>query len=81
MYFAPVMRIRMFLGLLNPDPDPSIIKKKHFKKLNSNATYCFVTFYGFFIFEIYVNVPSKNNKQKILKTKYFLLRLKGQRRK
>jgi hypothetical protein len=47
----------MFLGLLDPDPDPllravdpdpSIIKQNSEKNLDS---YCFVTSFGLFIFE------------------------------
>ncbi len=60
----------MFLGLSDPDPDPlvrgidsdpdpSINSKNSKKKLD---TYCFVTSFGLFIFD--VNVPSKSNKQK-----------------
>jgi hypothetical protein len=61
----------MFLGLpdpdplgkcMDPDPDPSIIKQKSKKNLDS---YCFVTLFGHFIFEKNdVNVHSKSNKQK-----------------
>ncbi len=52
-----IRRIRMFLGLLNPDilvrgmdpdPDPSIIKKNSKKNLDS---YCLVTSFWLFIFE------------------------------
>ncbi len=56
----------MFLGLppldpdplvkgMDPDPDPSVIKKNRKKSLDS---YCFVTWKN------YVNIPSKSNKQK-----------------
>jgi hypothetical protein len=35
-----IRRIHLFLGLLDPDPDPSIIKQKNKKNIDS---YCFVT--------------------------------------
>jgi hypothetical protein len=37
----------------DPDPDPSITSKNSKKNLDS---YCFVTSFGLFIFEKYVNV-------------------------
>jgi hypothetical protein len=49
------------LVIRGTDPDPSIIKQKSKKNLDS---YCFVTFLGLFIFEKYVNAPSKNNSGK-----------------
>jgi hypothetical protein len=48
------IRIRMFLGPLDPDPEPPIIRK----------TYCFVTFFDFLFLKNYVNAPSKSKKQK-----------------
>jgi hypothetical protein len=51
-----IHRIQMFFGLpdsdllvrgMDPDPDPSIIKKNSKKNLDS---YCFVTSFGLFIF-------------------------------
>jgi hypothetical protein len=57
------IRIHMFLGLLDPDPlgmdqdqDPSIIKQKYPKNLDS---YCFVTSFGLFIYKNDLNEPSK----------------------
>jgi hypothetical protein len=64
-----IHRIHMFLGLPDPDPfvigmdldpDSSIIKQTSKKNLDS---YCFVTSFGLYIFENYVNVPSKRIKQ------------------
>ncbi len=43
-----IRRIRTFLGLLDPNPDPSIIKQNSKKNLNF---YCFVTSLWLFIFE------------------------------
>ncbi len=51
------------------DPDPSIIKQKSKKKLDS---YFFVTSFGLIIFEYDVNVPSKSNKLKNLRKISFL---------
>jgi hypothetical protein len=66
----------MFLGLLDPDPDPlvrgmdpapapdldpSITKQKSKKNLNPS---CFVTSFWLFIFENDVHVPSKVISQK-----------------
>jgi hypothetical protein len=48
----------MFLGLLDPDPDPSFIKQKYEKNLDS---YCFVTSYDF--------LSLKNDLQKKLAKK------------
>jgi hypothetical protein len=61
----------MFLGLLNPDPDPlvkgmdpdpSIIKQKIVRKTYLDY-YCFVTFFYFLFLKNVVNVPSKSTKQ------------------
>ncbi len=54
-----MLRIRKFLGLLDPDADPSIIKQNKNMKKNLDS-YCFVIFYLL----KYVNVHSKSNKQK-----------------
>ncbi len=59
-----IHRIHMFFGLwdpdplvrcMDPDPDPSIIKQKGKKNLDS---YCFVTFFSFIYLKKDVNVPS-----------------------
>jgi hypothetical protein len=57
----------MFLGLLDPDPDPLVrgmdsdpvllLTSKNSKKYLDS--YCFVTTVPVFIFENYVNAPSK----------------------
>jgi hypothetical protein len=46
------IRIHMFLGLLDPEPDPdlSIILLSSSKNSKKNL-YCFVTSFGLFIFE------------------------------
>jgi hypothetical protein len=76
-----IRRIHMFLGLLDPDPDPlvkgtdpdpSIIKQKLYKNLYS---YCFVTSFDF--------LRLKNDLQKVLSRKTFFKlvfcwRLEGQ---
>jgi hypothetical protein len=46
-----------------PDPDPSIIMQNSKKNLDF---YYFVTLFDFLSLKNYVNVPSKNNKLKIL---------------
>ncbi len=65
-----IRRIRMFVGLLDPDPlvrgmdpDPSITKQKSKKNL---VSYCFVTFIWPFIFEKWFKCTFKKyrNKQK-----------------
>jgi hypothetical protein len=63
----------MFFGLPDPGPDheAKIVRKTLID------SYCFVTSFGFFIFENYVNVPLKSNKQKIfVKKKVFVGALK-----
>ncbi len=62
----------MFLGLLDPYPDPLaeawiripilLSSSKNGKK--SLDSYYFVTLFDFLSLENYVNVPSKGNKQK-----------------
>ncbi len=59
-----IHRIHMFLGLQDPDPDPSIIMQKNSKK-NLDSLY-FVTLFDFLSLKNDVNVPSKSNKQKKL---------------
>ncbi len=82
-----MMRIRMFLGLLDSDPDPLvrgaapdsapygiwilISSIKNGKK--TLDSYCVVTSLWLFIFKNDVNVPSKSNKQKNLEKNSFLL--------
>ncbi len=65
------IRICMFLGLLDPDPDllvrgmdpePSITKQKNSKK--NLDCYYFVTSLWLFSLKNDLNVPSKSNKQK-----------------
>ncbi len=62
----------MFLGLLDPDPDPLVrgldpapdpsnIKQKKQENLDS---YYFVTLFDFLSLKSDVNVPSKSNNQK-----------------
>jgi hypothetical protein len=60
----------MFLGLLDPDPDPlvrvidpdpSITNQK--SKINLDS-YCFVTLFDFLSLKKDVNVSSKSNKQR-----------------
>jgi hypothetical protein len=51
----------MFLGLPDPDLDPSIIMKNSKKNLDS---YYFVTLFDFLSLKKDENVPSKSNKQK-----------------
>jgi hypothetical protein len=53
----------MFLGLPDPDPDPSIIMENSKKNLDS---YYFVNIIDFFILKNDVNVPSNSNQQKKL---------------
>jgi hypothetical protein len=61
----PVFRIRIhgihkFLGLLDPDPDPCIIKQK---KIRKTLTYTLLRLlFAFFLNN--VNVPLKSNLQK-----------------
>jgi hypothetical protein len=43
-----IRRIHMFIGLLDPDPDPFIIKQNSKKNLDSH---CFMTYVSLFIFE------------------------------
>jgi hypothetical protein len=77
LVFPPVLRIRirMFLGLLDPDPlvpgtdsgtnpapDPSIIKQKRKKKLNS---YCFVTFCITFFLVVILKITDENTRIRI----------------
>jgi hypothetical protein len=61
-----IRRIRMFLDLLEPDPDSHIrillIKQKSQTNLDF---YCFVTFFYALSLKNDVNVPSKSNKQKM----------------
>jgi hypothetical protein len=65
-YYLAVFRIwsRKFLGLPDPDSDPSTSSKN---KKNNLDFYCFV----FISLMNDVNAPSKN-KQKYVKEKYFL---------
>ncbi len=68
-----IRRIRMFLGLLDPDPDPLVrgmdpdpsISPKQNSKKNLDS-YCYVTSFWLFIFEklCKCTVPSKRIKQK-----------------
>jgi hypothetical protein len=53
----------MFLGLPDPDPDPSIMQKNSKKNIGS---YYFVTLFDFLSLKNDVNVASKSNKQKKL---------------
>ncbi len=52
-----ILRIRMFLSLLDPHPDPSIDKQKMKKNLD------------FYCSKNDVNVPSQRNKNKYLEKK------------
>jgi hypothetical protein len=64
----------MFLGFLDPDPDPSVCKNSK-KNLDS---YYFVTLFDFLSLENYV--PSKSNKQKkcVSKNCFLLASREGQ---
>jgi hypothetical protein len=57
------------LGLPDPDADPLEVWTRSKKNLDS---YCFVTSFGLFIFEKYVNVPSKS---KVVMSRNFFLNL------
>jgi hypothetical protein len=67
-----IRRIRMFLGLLDPDPlvrgmDPDPSNTKQIRK-TPLFSYCYVTsFWLFKPFKNDANVPSKWNKQKNFK--------------
>jgi hypothetical protein len=70
-----IRRIRMFLGLLDPDPkvrgtdpDSSIIKLNSKKNLNPTVLWLL---YDFLSLKNYVDVASKSNKQKILGKNFF----------
>jgi hypothetical protein len=83
--YLPVFWIRirnpMFLGLLDPhpDPDPSINKQKMKKNLDF---YCFVTSFWLFIFEEWCKCTFKRNKHKNLVNKnLFCWHLEGHWRK
>jgi hypothetical protein len=72
----------MILGLPDPDPlvrrmdpNPSLIKQKSKKNLDS---YCFVTFLDFLSLKNDVNVPSKSNKQNNFFFVVFCWRSEGQ---
>jgi hypothetical protein len=76
----------MFLGLPDPDPlvrgmdpDPSTIKQKKTKKTKKNIhSSCFLIFLKtFYLFKNYINVSSKNNKQKNLVRKILSCLLEG----
>jgi hypothetical protein len=59
----PVFRIRKFLGLPDPDPDPSINKHNFFKNLDLNS---FATSYDLLSMKTDINVPTigTGNQQK-----------------
>jgi hypothetical protein len=57
-----IHRIHVFLGLLDPAPDPSIIKQNSKKNLDFD---CFVTSFWHFTFKNDVKVPATSNMQKI----------------
>jgi hypothetical protein len=74
----------MFLGF--PDPDPLEVRIRillssfyHQAKIvgKNLDSYCFVTFFGPFILNNYVNVPSKSNKQKSFLLISFFWRLES----
>jgi hypothetical protein len=75
------IRIRMFVGLPDPDPslfctdpDPSINKQKKVRTtLISTILWLLFHFFDFLSIKIDVNVPSKSNKQKILKQNVFFV--------
>ncbi len=74
----PVFRIRirihrthMFLGLLDPDPDPSLIKQNSKKNLDS---YCFVTSYGLLSLSTRIrNTATIRNEKNLHFTNSFVL--------
>ncbi len=72
----------MFLGLLDPDPDPLVRMNPYITKQDNKKnldSYCFVTFvWPFFIFENDVNVPSKSIKQRNFFKLVFCWHPKGQ---
>jgi len=69
----------MFLGLLDPDPDKTVIEARiRIRILISSSkiskknldSYCFVTSFLILIYENAVHVPSRSNKQKKPFNKY-----------
>jgi hypothetical protein len=68
-FLQPVLRIRIirnhvFLVLLDPDPDPSIIKQN---SKNNLDYYCFVNSFDFLSLKNYEKLPSKSNMQNFFK--------------
>ncbi len=53
-------------------PDPPISKQEYKNSKKNLDSYCFVTFFGLFIFENDENVPSKSNKQKNCLNQFFV---------
>ncbi len=81
-----IQRIHIFLGLLDPDPDPLVrgirdprILLSLSKNRKGNLDFsCFVTSFWLFIFENDVIVPSKSNMQNFFFKLVFCWCLEGQ---
>jgi hypothetical protein len=68
----------MFLGILDPDPDPSILLSSSKNNKKNLDSYCYVTFLDFLSLKNDINVPSKSKKQKTFLKLFFCCRLEGQ---